>query len=67
MIGKVNDKLTSIRIQRRNHADDKPLSRFLHANGELRDPAKLRLVKLKKPEAWFSASLSRPEPKLAAA
>jgi hypothetical protein len=33
MIGKVNNDLISIRIQRRNHADDKPLRRYLHPNG----------------------------------
>jgi len=33
MIGKVNNKLISIRIQSRNQADDQPLSRILNANG----------------------------------
>jgi hypothetical protein len=65
MIGKVNNKKTSIRIQRWNQADDKPLRRFLHANGWTQDGSNLRLLELKKLEAWFAASLSMPEPQLA--
>jgi hypothetical protein len=65
MIGEINDKKTSIRIQNRNQADDKPLRRFLHANGWTRDGSNLRLLELKKLEAWFAASLSMPEPQLA--